>query len=60
MIEFGIKETESSINVTILPDSRLEIDEVFIVRLSSEPNERVNFDFGNSADVVITDDDSKF
>lgn len=65
-IEFGVEETEFSefsefsFDVTILPDSRLEIEEIFIVRLSSEEGERVNFNFGNSLDVVIADDDSKF
>ncbi len=59
LVEFSAEETEVSINVTILPDSVLENNEAFIVRLSSEANERVDFDLGTETTVSIIDDDSK-
>ena len=57
LVEFGVDETEKAINVTTLPDSILESDEMFVVRLSSAGSERVDFLFGTGAIIFITDDD---
>ena len=59
LVEFSAEATEESINITILPDSVLESNEAFVVRLSSEANERVDFDLGSETSVSIMDDDSK-
>lgn len=56
-ITFESEETETFFNLTIISDTVLELDETFILRLSSETDARVDFNRGTGQLVSITDDD---
>lgn len=59
-IKFGSQEAEKRFNITIMPDSILETDEAFILKLSSEGDARVDFGHVTDKRISISDDDGWF